>query len=62
MTIRVNDVKIEDLERIIIELKSEYERVDIVVDDETRTLHIFPVEEPEKIVFRITDMNIRDLI
>lgn len=62
MTIRVNDVRIEDLERIITELKGECERVDIVVDDETRTLHIYPVEEPVKPVFKITDKNIRDLI
>jgi hypothetical protein len=63
MTIRVNDVRIEDLERIITELKGTCERVDVVVDDETRTLHIYPVEfEVVKPVFKITDDNIGDLI
>jgi hypothetical protein len=60
MTVRVNDVRLEDLIEIIDELKGECDRVDIVVDDERRTVHIYPVTL--KGSFKITDENIGDLL
>lgn len=59
MKVRINDIKIEDLERVLSEIKGECDRVDLVADDERRTVTIYPIELRD---FKITDENIRKLL